>query len=414
MENIFNTDIDFSGLPIPVLNPQWVSAVDEHKIIIPDNFSWSIITPDDNEDIKFKKRLISSPQKQLACGSCFAMSVATCINDVFVVSGLKWNPLISTTYLMENFNNQNKCDGGNPATLLTSIEKSIGVPSEHCVDYSWCSTNPICNLSNKGNFDSGYRKRIYLSTLITPKGCFFSKKNGTPIVRNLYRVKNVRNIGLSVGFGQIENDKLNLLLKSVIFKKGPIIMGFRVFANFTNGEFSKVNKGIYFDNAYLENNVLKFFEGTLSAPADKHACVIVGWGIEKDVQINNNGDKDDVPYWQCRNTFGKEWGDNGYFKYAMYPYNQIGSPMSIKGLGGFVAFEENGISRGSSDTINIFSKTSSIPNSFQEKDLQFYKNNEPEPSIILPLKYKIEKTNFFIILAIVLIVLTIMFQMLKK
>ncbi|MGL5961114.1 MAG: C1 family peptidase [Cetobacterium sp.] len=34
-----------------------------------------------------KKKLITKPQNQYNCGSCFAMAVATCINDVFIVSG---------------------------------------------------------------------------------------------------------------------------------------------------------------------------------------------------------------------------------------------------------------------------------------------------------------------------------------
>lgn len=37
-----------------------------------------------------------------------------------------------------------------------------------------------------------------------------------------------------------------------------------------------------------------------------HAVKIVGWG-------NENG----LDYWLCANSFGKYWGDKGYFKMAV-------------------------------------------------------------------------------------------------
>lgn len=367
---ILNTDIDFSKLPIPVINPAWAYAADNKDVVLPNNFSWGTITSDDDEAIKSKKRLITTPQRQFQCGSCFAMATATCISDIFVVSGLKWNPMVSTTFLMQNFKG-NKCDGGNPATLLMEIASSSGVLSDHCVDYSWCSKNAICNEKESGHFDSEYRKRQQLSKLVTPKGCFFSQKDGMAIPRNLYRIKNVRNIGLSLG--PKESERLNLLLKTIIRYKGPIIMGFRVFGNFPVGRFTQINKGVYFDNDISENdNEVKFYEGTLPSPVDKHACVIVGWGVERNVQVNNKGDIKDVPYWHCRNSFGVDWGNNGYFKYAMFPYNQIGSPLSIPGLGGFIAFEANGISQGT------FSKTPVVPPILERPD-SYYTSSEPTP-----------------------------------
>ena len=47
----------------------------------------------------------------------------------------------------------------------------------------------------------------------------------------------------------------------------------------------------------------------------------MGWGIAKNIQYDN-GKRGDVPYWHCRNSWGESWGDNGYFKIAMYPFNK--------------------------------------------------------------------------------------------
>jgi hypothetical protein len=57
--------------------------------------------------------------------------------------------------------------------------------------------------------------------------------------------------------------------------------------------------------------------------AGLHAISIVGWGVAKNIQYDN--DKvGDVPYWHCRNSWGEKWGnEGGYFKIAMYPFNKI-------------------------------------------------------------------------------------------
>ena len=68
---------------------------------------------------------------------------------------------------------------------------------------------------------------------------------------------------------------------------------------------------------------LKFSDSMTSEAAGLHAISIVGWGVAKNIQYDN--DKvGDVPYWHCRNSWGKKWGNaGGYFKMAMYPFNKI-------------------------------------------------------------------------------------------
>jgi hypothetical protein len=185
-------------------------------------------------------------------------------------------------------------------------------------------------------------------------------------------------------------------------------MGFRVFGNFPEGRFAHINKGVYFDNDISENhNEVKFYEGVLPSPVDKHACVIVGWGVERNVQINNKGDIKDVPYWHCRNSFGVNWGNDGYFKYAMFPYNQIGSPLSIPGLGGFIAFEANGISQGT------FSKTPVVPPILERPD-SYYTSGEPTPPLQppptppTPPSEKVDNNNTIIIIVVAVVIVLLL------
>lgn len=71
-----------------------------------------------------------------------------------------------------------------------------------------------------------------------------------------------------------------------IYQNGPIAVSMYLANDFP----SKDKKGIY-------------VSGPKTRLSGGHAVMIVGWGEE-------NG----IPYWDCANTYGTNWGDRGYFK----------------------------------------------------------------------------------------------------
>ena len=77
-------------------------------------------------------------------------------------------------------------------------------------------------------------------------------------------------------------------IKNDIMNYGPIETGFSVYSDFMNYKSGIYSKG---KNAELLGG---------------HAVKIVGWGEE-------NG----VEYWICANSWGKNWGENGYFRIKM-------------------------------------------------------------------------------------------------
>ena len=88
----------------------------------------------------------------------------------------------------------------------------------------------------------------------------------------------------------------------------------------------KLNNGVYLETGtYHRNGVLQFDEKQVDVTqfAGAHAVAVIGWGVAKGTVIDNKGTKRDVPYWLARNSWGPTWGDRGYFKMAMYPYNKI-------------------------------------------------------------------------------------------
>lgn len=265
----------------------------------------------DNFDLRDVNSKLSPVFNQYLCGSCWAVAIATMISDLFVISGGNdFNPNLSPTNLLACDQEQAGCDGGNPYTAFTYIQNR-GITSDSCVDYNFCKNNQNCtNSSAGGEFGSqlgsilnsaipGYNNRIC--------GCYI---NENPHYR--YYINNIRSI--------TENPDV---VKNHIMTVGPALAGFHIFSNFLDGDgsFYQTN-GIYIDTYDYSRNRFGYQPGSANFQGS-HAVVIIGWGTD-----TINGKK--VDYWLCRNSWGRNWGDNGYFKLAMgirrdstYIYNII-------------------------------------------------------------------------------------------
>lgn len=310
---MYNTDIDISEFK--KIDKLIIDEIDKEfykkYISIPNEFNWSKKLPSDSEEITNKKSLISEVKNQFLCGCCWAISCATAISDAFVITELvNWKPNVSYTYALSHYPQQ-KCVGGSSRILLEDIKNGHGIASDSCVDESWCLNNSRC-WTNDSSEHFRTQNKEYLSSLIPPEGCYDGNKK-----HYIFKIDDVYSMTVSEDLKIFETQ---MRIKQHIMIRGPVVGGFLILENFPNGKFCKINKGIYFEKCDYNNDPITF-NYSKDKIIGSHAVVIMGWGVEKNVQFKDVITS--IPYWYCRNSWGTHWGDSGYFKIAMYPYNKI-------------------------------------------------------------------------------------------
>lgn len=264
--------------------------------------AWQNFSNDKN--VKDKRLLLSlRPVSQGNCGSCFAVSTATVISDNFLFGmNLKYNPNLSPMYLLSCLKDSrynSLCGGGNPSGVIDDIINKGGISTSCCLDYyKICENDKYCSSKVEQTLD-------HQNSMIDKLGCGCCP--GTGDIHKLYKVKD-RTVSFDIP-----------QIKRHLLQYGSAVGGFIVYANFvsviTLGKFKETN-GIYIQSVNYSNN-----EEDITKSVGAHAISIVGWGSEKITFKDYKGNeyKDiTIKYWVCRNSWGTEWGENGYFKYAMY------------------------------------------------------------------------------------------------
>lgn len=281
-----------------------------------------------------KNPLTTNVMNQGNCGCCFAISTSTAISDVFSIGmNMTFNPYISTMYILSSISGHKKCDGGNPYEILEKIENE-GIATNICVSYE----NACLDYGNCDN------------NMIPSKGCCNNQ-----VDHYLYFISNIR----------VETD-INLI-KQHIYKYGCVIGGFTVYQSFED-----------FGNNYGENGFSDIYidKGTdiNEKPLGFHAICIIGWG-------NDNG----IDYWLCRNSWGEKWGNNGYFKFALYNkgINERNALEKIYNtddgdIGGIILFEPDYYKK-SDLPLSDCNFLNNLDTKTKNKLISFYGQNENDP-----------------------------------
>jgi hypothetical protein len=241
-----------------------------------------------------------------------------------------------------------------------------GIASDSCMDYSWCSENDACNGSGTQHFNNNPDA---LARMIPKCGCYFKGDHKT------YHIKDIKLIVQ-------ENDANSIVpnIKQHIFEIGPIVGGFHVLTNFLFGNFAATG-GVFLEDYNYEQN--EWYQlPNQAAWVGSHAVSVMGWGVSKGVSVrrpDGQSVQQDIPYWYCRNSWGEQWGDEGYFRLAMYPFNKLAQfertviiqPGNMQS-GGFITFKTERIVEG--DDFGLTDPPKPL-----SKDESFYKAEVHEP-----------------------------------
>lgn len=191
------------------------------------------------------------------CGSCYAISSVRMLSARHKVkqNNSKLEPWSISFPLACSEYNQG-CDGGY-GFLLAKWSGEVGLLPESCLAYS---ATGVCKL------DCDLKK--------------FKEKR--------YRVDNHRYVGSFYG-GANERE-----IMEEVYKNGPVAVGMRV-----DEDFSFYDSGVYASSVKHNKTTPEEWERV------DHGILLVGWGVD-------NGKK----YWRLQNSWGEDWGEDGYFRIA--------------------------------------------------------------------------------------------------
>ena len=277
-------------------------------------------------DWRKESKNITPALNQYLCGCCWAVSIATCIADKFVAYNLiDFHPKVSWTYLISCFVDElnHQCEGSNPNLALEwVVVNGVGTEAIEGDNYDWCTDSNLCN-PEKSKVNTPKSDNAAQLQKLVPK-CTFAK---TKAIR--FFIKNIRAITLTEQDAQdLKKVKDSIMfVRKHIMDYGPVVGGFSVFGNFKTGDYTCNGKNP--SNIYLENVNYDTAKYQLlnTQTIGTHAVVLIGWGVgmvEESLLVANSTStkKKPVDYWIVRNSWGTEWGIDGYFHIAHYPVNK--------------------------------------------------------------------------------------------
>ncbi len=218
-------------------------------------------------------------------------------NDGFPKEFLKWVPYMS------NPRNQGKCGSCYAVATINMLEARLRIKFSHNVRLS---LNHIlkCSVYNQG-CDGGYSYlalKFASEVELIPESCenkgvndsynCHKKCNSEILQKRVYKVRDYKYLGGS--YGKCSEK----LLMQELMENGPVVVSFE-----PDYHFMMYRKGIYKsldDKDWMPHRLPKPEWEKVD-----HSVTLVGWGYDEKLKEK---------YWLLLNSWGENWGENGFFK----------------------------------------------------------------------------------------------------
>jgi len=192
------------------------------------------------------------------CGSCYTISTVhmlTARNRI--KAGNTAEPSFSVTFPLYCSEYNQGCDGGY-GFLQTKWSEDVGLVPEHCLPFSTgggsCKIRKNCDMSG-----------------------------------DHYRATNHHYVGGYYGASDADSIKTNLI------EHGPAVMSFE-----PSEDFMYYKDGVYKSGPHKIHQEWEQVD---------HAVLLTGYGVDKSKTSSS-------PYWTMQNSWGTDWGEEGYFRMA--------------------------------------------------------------------------------------------------
>jgi len=241
---------------------------------IPDSFDWR-----DVNGVNY----VSPVRHQDMCGSCYIFASAAEIEArIRIATNNKKQPVLSTQQVVDCSPYGQGCEGGFPYLIAGRWAKDFGFVDEECYKYE--GADNTCRDPELKKFmpsdEDKFGKDIK----------FFKKSSKTECFKKRYYTAMYKYVGGY--FGNCNEESM----KTEIFRHGPVSVGFEVL-----DDFRYYKSGIYQHTGLTS----KLNEFSRDLELTNHAVLIVGYG---------HCDVENLDYWIVKNSWGEQWGENGYFR----------------------------------------------------------------------------------------------------
>ena len=224
-------------------------------------------------------RLLSEPQDQGTCGSCWAFSSCAVAGAQLSKSIITENVInLSVQYYVNCVAQNFGCDGGFPIYVYEKIAKdNFVVLDDPKLPYVQ-QKEENCILSQDIT-----KFPVTLTGIIS-----FGKDDvGFYPVDNLKGAERYRSLELNV-----PSEEMRTKIKKILFFYGPLTV-----LIYVDNKLPYIASGIYTSTDTKDGKKMN----------PNHAVVIAGYGVDLD------GDE----YWIIRNSWGRDWAESGYFQLSV-------------------------------------------------------------------------------------------------